>query len=82
MVPFDRRQNFYISFPWTMCLSGVVLELRRKNESWLPWQRPLKIRKSRFRSFTTAIAEPNGKNRVKIRPVEVEIIGLTEIVKK
>jgi len=31
---------------------------------------------------STAIAEPNGENRVKIRPVEVEIIGLTEIVKK
>ena len=36
----------------------------------------------RFRSSSTAIAEPNGENRVKIRPVEVEIIGLTEIVKK
>jgi len=26
--------------------------------------------------------EPNSENRVKIRPVEVEIIGLTEIVEK
>ena len=31
---------------------------------------------------SAGIAEPNGENRVKIRPVEVEIIGLTEIVKK
>jgi len=29
-----------------------------------------------------ATAEPNDENRVKIRPVEVEIIGLTGIVKK
>ena len=31
---------------------------------------------------STAIAEPDGANRVKIRPVEVKIIGMTEIVKK
>ena len=31
---------------------------------------------------STAIAEPNGEHRVKIRPVEVEIKGLREIVKK
>jgi len=30
---------------------------------------------------STAIAEPNGKSRVKIRSVEVEIIGLTKIAK-
>jgi len=29
---------------------------------------------------STAVAEPNSKNCVKIRPAEVEIIGLTEIV--
>ena len=39
-----------------MSLSGVVLQLRRKNEiseneSWLLWQRPLKIQKSMLRSF-------------------------------
>ena len=50
-------------------------------ESWLPWQRPLKIRTSRFKSFIYSRAEPNGENRVKIRPVEVETTGLTEIVK-
>jgi len=54
MVPLDRRQNFlHILFPRTMCLSRIVLELQRKNEisenkSWLPWQRPMKIRKLRF----------------------------------
>ena len=31
---------------------------------------------------STAIAEPNGEHRVKIRPVEVEIKGLREIVRK
>jgi len=30
----------------------------------------------------TAVVKPNGENRMKIRPVEVEIIGRTEIVKK
>jgi len=31
---------------------------------------------------SAGIVEPNGENRVKIRPVEVEIFGLTEIVEK
>ena len=72
-----------------MFLSRVVFELRRKNEisekeSWLPWQRPLKIRKLPCSDrSSTATAEPNGENRVKIRPMEVvEVKGLTEIVKK
>jgi len=88
MVPFDRRQNFiYFLFPgphaylasfWSYGEKNEISE----NESWLPWQRPLKIRKSRFRCSSTATAEPNGENRVKIHPVKVEIIGLTEIVKK
>ena len=57
------------SFPGTTCLPRVVLELRRKNEisekeSWLPWQRPSKIRKSRFRSF---ICSHSGTERWKPR---------------
>jgi len=53
-----------------------------ENESWLLWQRPLKIKKRASVRSSTAIAEPNGENRVKIRLVDVEIIGLTEIFKK
>ena len=73
------------SFPGTICLSRVVLELRRKTKFQkkkvgcygnVPW----KI-KNRGSGSSTAIAPPSGKNRVKIRPVEVEIIWLTEIVK-
>ena len=72
-----------------MFLSRLFFELRRKNEisekeSWLPWQRPLKIRKPPCSDrSSTATAEPNGENRGKIRPMEVvEVKGLTEVVKK
>jgi len=64
----------YLASFWSY---GEKNEIAEK-ENWLLW----KLRKSRFRSSSTAIAETNGKNRVKIRPVEVEIIGLTKIVKK
>ena len=68
-----------------ICLSRIVLELRRENEivqnkNWLLWQRLLR----------NEIYENQGSdrsstaecwNRMKIRPVEVEIIGW-QIVKK
>ena len=88
IVPFDRKQNFlYFLFPGPCAYLASFWSYGEKNEiaekeNWLLWQRLWKIRKSRFRSSSTAIAETNGKNRVKIRPVEVEIIGLTKIVKK
>jgi len=71
-----------------MCVSRVVFELRQKDEisekKLVAMATSLENSKIevRFRSSSTAIAEPNGENRVKIRPVEGEIIGLTEIVKK
>ena len=54
MVPLDRRQNFLLSFPGTVYLTRVFLELRRKieisdKESPLLWQRSLKNQKSMFR---------------------------------
>ena len=71
-----------------MCVSRVVFELRQKDEisekkKLVAMATSLENSKIevRFRSSSTAIAEPNGENRVKIRPVEGEIIGLTEIVK-
>jgi len=45
-------------------------------------KRPLKIQKRGSDRSYTAIAEPNGDNRVKIRPLKVDIIGLTKIAKK
>ena len=89
MVQFNRRQNFlYFHLRDHMAISrrfGVTAKKNEisENESWLLLQRPLKIKKKRasVRS-STAIAEPNGENRVKIRLVDVEIIGLTEILKK
>jgi len=57
MVPSDRRQNFlHFLFPGPRAYLASFWSYGEKNEisekeSWLPWQRPLKIRKSRFRSF-------------------------------
>jgi len=45
-------------------------------------KRPLKIQKRASDRSSTAIAEPSGDNRVKIRPLKVDIIGLTKIAKK
>ena len=87
----DTRQktNFpAFSFLRTMCLSRVVLKLRRKKRNFR--KRKLVAMATSFEKSknqgpdrsSTAIAEPDGANRVKIRPVEVKIIGMTEIVKK
>ena len=72
-----------ISYIFYIFLSRVVLELRRENE----------IAENKNWSFfgdrnwgsdrsSTAIAETNGENPMKIHPVEDAIVGLTEIVKK
>ena len=84
MVPFDRRQNFLYFLPTELYAYLVSFCRRHENEiaenrNWLLWQRPLRDQKSRFRSSSAATAEPNAENRVKIRPVEVEIIVLTEL---
>ena len=85
MVPFDTTKFPIFSLPGTICISRVVLELWcgneiAENKNWLLWQRPSMDRKSRFRSLSTAMVEPNGENHVKIRPVEVKIKWLTEIL--
>jgi len=71
-----------------MCLSRVVLKLRREKRNFR--KRKLVAMATSFEKSknqgsdrsSTAIAEPDGANRVKIRPVEAKIIGMTEIVKK
>ena len=47
----------------------------------LPWQCPLRIRYTNFRSFIYSHSSTNPTNLVKIGLVDVETIGLTEIVK-
>jgi len=89
MVPLDRRQNFLLSFPGTVYLTRVFLELRRKieiseNESPLLWQHSLKNQKSMFRLIVYSHSRTERWNRVKIRPVdwvEAEIKWLIAIVK-
>jgi len=84
MVPFDRRQNFlYFLFPGPCAYLMSFWSYGEKNESsenqsWLLWKRPLKIQKSRFRSFIYSHSGTERESCVKIHPVEVEIIGLTE----
>ena len=89
MVPSDRRQNFlHFLFPGPCAYLASFLSYGKKTKfqkkKLVAMATSLENSKIevRFRSSSTAIAEPNGENRVKIRPVEVEIIGLTEIVKK
>ena len=86
MVPSDRRQNFlHFLFPVVPCsYLASFLSYGEKNEisekeSWLPWQRPLKIRKLPCSDrSSTATAEPNGENRVKIRPMEVVEVKMAD----
>jgi len=67
MVPFDRRQNFlYFHKTNYMTISscfGVSAWKRNCRKNWFLWQRPLRNHSS------TAIAEHNVENRVKIRKI-------------
>ena len=47
------------------CHFGVTV---KKNESWLLWKRPLKIQKSRFRSFIYSHSGTERESCVKIHP--------------
>jgi len=88
MVPSDGKQNFlHFLFPRPCAYLASFLSYGEKTKfrktkvgchSDVPWK--IKNRGSDWPS--TAIAEPNCKNRVKIRPVETEIKWLTKIVKK
>ena len=49
--------------------------------NWLPWQRPLKNRKSNFRLIIFSRSSVLLQNLAKIGPVDFEIIGLTGKVK-
>jgi len=54
----------------------------KADRDWLPWQRPVMDRKTNFTLIIIAIVRStNPGNLAQIGPVDVEIIGLTEIVK-
>jgi len=69
-IPRFRQQNRILR-----------IEADKPNKNWLPRQRPLRDRKTNFRSFIYSQSSTNPADRVKIGPVNVDIIGLTEIVK-
>jgi len=50
-------------------------------QNWLPRQRPVTARKNNFKSFIYGQSSTNPANFVNIGPVDVEIIGLTEVTK-
>jgi len=58
------------------------LSVDKTKKKWLPWQRPLRDRKTNFRLIIHSQSSTNPETVVKIRPADFEIIGLTEIVKK
>ena len=88
MMPFDRRQNF---------LYFLLTEVFAYLASFTSYGEKTKLQKTKIGCYgnvpgkfeknrgsgrsSTAVAEPNGENHVKIRPVEVDIIGLTKTVK-
>jgi len=51
------------------------------SQNWLPWQRPLRYRKKRSRSFICTKTLSFGEKIAKIGPADPEIICLQEIVK-
>ena len=84
MVPSDRRQNFlhflfpgpraYLASFWSY---GEKTKFQKKKVG-CHGNVPRKFENRGSDRSSAAIAELNGENRVKIRPVEVEIIGLTK----
>ena len=53
----------------------------KANKSWLPWQRPLRDRKTNFRLITYSHSSTNPANLAKIGQVDVERNCLKGIVK-
>jgi len=90
--------NQLISLPAFCAAVALLVVVRRPSEchanpilwigpglgpqNWLPRQRPLRNRKTYFGSFVYGQSYTNPANLVKIGLVDVEIIGLMEIVKK
>jgi len=58
-----------------------VIEANKTSKNWLPRQRPLRDRNIDNRPFIGSHSSTNPANLVKIGPVDVEIVSLTEIGK-
>ena len=50
------------------------------NKVWLPWQRPLRYKKTNFRLIIYSHSSISRENLAKVGPVDFEIIGLTGII--
>jgi len=48
---------------------------------WLPWQRCMMDRKTNFRLIVFSRSSTKSKTLAKISPVDVKMLGLTQIVK-
>ena len=58
-----------------------MIEANKTSKNWLPRQRPLRDRNIDNRPFIGSHSSTNSANLVKIGPVDVEIVSLTEIGK-
>jgi len=56
--------------------------VHKTNKNWLPWQHSLRDRKTYFGLIISSYSSTNPENSAQIGPVDFEIIGSTEIVKK
>ena len=68
--------------PSAECDANPILwiEADKTKQHWLPRQYPLRDRKTNFKSFVYSQSFPTTS--AKIGPVDVEIVGLTEIANK
>jgi len=66
------------------CHSNPIVRIRpgQSPQNWLPWQPPLQEQKTKITSFIYSHSSTKTENLAKIGAADVEIIGLTEIVKK
>jgi len=53
----------------------------KPNKNWLPWQHPLRDRKTHFGLTVYSHSSANPENLAKIGTVDFKIIGLTGITK-
>jgi len=62
-------------------MSPELSSVDKTINNWLPWQRPLRDPTANFRLIIYSHSSANPENLAKIGRVDVEIIGLKEIVK-
>ena len=84
LTPFDRRQNFlyFLYIPISRRFGVTAWKRNCRKQKLVAIATSLGDRNWGSDRSSTAIAETNGENPMKIHPVEDAIVGLTEIVKK